>query len=166
MISLPKTSKKVILLGHFGVGKTSLVKRFVYSKFSEEYLTTIGVKIDKKEVEVGQHLVNMIIWDIEGGAVQSKLPKSYFLGANGIIYVFDLTRPSTYANIAEELSFFTSLLPKAKVQVVGNKRDLLDDVEMKEVEATLNDQFDHLSSAKTGENVDLMFQNLGELMLA
>lgn len=165
MTSLPKTSKKVILLGHFGVGKTSLVKRFVYSKFSEEYLTTIGVKIDKKEVEVGERLVNMIIWDIEGGAIQSKLPKSYFLGANGIIYVFDLSRPSTYANIAEELSFFQTLLPKASVQIVGNKHDLLDDIELKEVKEELKDQFHHLSSAKTGENVDLMFQNLGELML-
>lgn len=166
MSSKPKTSKKVILLGHFGVGKTSLVKRFVYSKFSEEYLTTIGVKIDKKEIEYDEKLLTMIIWDIEGGAAQSKLPKSYFLGANGIIYVFDLSRPSTYENIEEELSHFKELLPKARIQIIGNKSDLLDDLELKEIRTELEGRFDQLSSAKTGENVEIMFRTLGELMLS
>ena len=161
----PKISKKVILLGHFGVGKTSLVKRFVYSKFSEEYLTTIGVKIDKKEVELPEHLLTMIIWDIEGGAAQSKLPQSYFLGANGIVYVFDLTRPSTYEKIESDLSYFRELLPAAKIQIVGNKSDLLDELELKEIREQLEGQFDHLSSAKTGENVEIMFKTLGELMI-
>lgn len=89
-----KISKKVILLGHFGVGKTSLVKRFVVQKFSEEYQTTIGVKINK--VVIGDHHLTMILWDIEGGKSQQHLPPSYFAGAHGIIYVFDLTRPSTW----------------------------------------------------------------------
>ncbi len=162
----PKTSKKVILLGHFSVGKTSLVKQFVYSKFSEEYLTTIGVKIDKKEIEFDEKLLTMIIWDIEGGAAQSKLPKSYFLGANGIIFVFDLTRPATYANIEGELQYFLDLLPKARVQIVGNKADLLDELELKEIRTELEGKFDHISSAKTGENVEIMFRTLGELMLS
>lgn len=165
MNSKPKTSKKVILLGHFGVGKTSLVKQFVYSKFSEEYLTTIGVKIDKKEIEFDDKLLTMIIWDIEGGAAQSKLPQSYFLGANGIIFVFDLTRPSTYSRIEEELKYFIDLLPKARIQVVGNKSDLLDEIELSEIRKELEGRFNYLTSAKSGENVEIMFRTLGEMML-
>ena len=156
----------MILLGHFGVGKTSLVRRFIHSIFSEEYLTTIGVKIDKKTIELEEKLLTMIIWDIEGGAAQNKLPKSYFLGANGIIFVFDLTRPSTYAKIDEELAFFLELLPKASVQIVGNKSDLLDEMEIEDIRKELAEKIDHISSAKTGENVEIMFKTLGELMVS
>lgn len=156
-----KISKKVILLGHFGVGKSSLIKRFIHDMFSEEYKTTIGVKVDKKVIEVGDRELTMIIWDIEGGAVQSKLPKSYFLGAHGIIYVFDLTRPSTYENIDTELSFFRDLLPKAKLQIVGNKIDLLDELQMHEFKTGMEGKYNVLSSAKTGEMVEEMFHALG-----
>ncbi len=142
-----------------------MVKRFVYSKFSEEYLTTIGVKIDKKEIELEEKLLTMIIWDIEGGAAQNKLPKSYFMGAQGIIYVFDLTRPSTYENIEEELEYFIQLLPKASIQIVGNKTDLLDELEIQDIRSQMEGRFHHLSSAKTGDNVELMFRTLGELMV-
>jgi small GTP-binding protein len=159
-----KISKKVILLGHFGVGKTSLVRRFVHEKFTEQYLTTIGVKVDKKEIETAERTVTMIIWDIEGGAVQSKLPQSYFLGAHGIIYVFDLLRPSTYANIDSELQYFRDLLPKASVQIIGNKTDLLDEIDLEDFERDNDGIYNFLSSAKTGANVETMFSNLAKLM--
>lgn len=165
MSSSSKISKKVILLGHFGVGKTSLVRRFVHAKFSEEYLTTIGVKVDKKVIEISNDVLTMIIWDIEGGAVQSKLPQSYFMGAHGIIYVFDLLRPSTYQSIEEELKYFRDLLPKASLQIIGNKKDLLDDYDMERFQEDFSGHYDYLSSAKTGENVEEMFANLGLLML-
>ena len=166
MSSSAKISKKIILLGHFGVGKTSLVRQFVHSKFSDEYLTTIGVKVDKKVIEISNDVLTMIIWDIEGGAVQSKLPHSYFMGAHGIIYVFDLLRPSTYEAIEEELQFFKDLLPDASLQIIGNKKDLLDDYDLERFHEEFKGHFDFLSSAKTGENVEDMFANLGILMLA
>lgn len=156
-----KLSKKVILLGHFGVGKTSLIRRFVHSKFSEEYLTTIGVKIDKKVLDLGETELTMIIWDIEGGALQSKLPKSYFLGAAGIIYVCDLTRPSTYASIDEELAYFKNLLPKASLKIVANKTDLLEEDKLEELQASIQPGPDFYTSAKTGELVEDMFEGLG-----
>ena len=165
MSSPSKISKKVILLGHFGVGKTSLVRKFVHAKFSDEYLTTIGVKVDKKVIEISNDTVTMIIWDIEGGAVQSKLPQSYFMGAHGIVYVFDLLRPSTYQTIEQELEYFRDLLPKASLQIIGNKKDLLDDYDLEQFHKEFNGHYDHLSSAKTGENVEEMFASLGTLML-
>ncbi|MEM7040949.1 MAG: Rab family GTPase [Bacteroidota bacterium] len=165
MNSSSKISKKVILLGHFGVGKTSLVQRFVHQKFSEEYLTTIGVRVDKKVIEISNNELTMIIWDIEGGAVQSKLPQSYFLGAHGIVYVFDLTRPSTYLNIDPEIQFFKNLLPDAAVQIVANKVDLLDELEIKNFRENFAGICNYLSSAKTGLNVENMFRELGIEMI-
>jgi small GTP-binding protein len=161
-----KISKKVILLGHFGVGKTSLVKRFVVQKFSEEYHTTIGVKVDKKEVVIGEHLLTMILWDIEGGKSQQHLPPSYFAGAHGIIYVFDLTRPATWETIQEELTYFTERLPKAYKRIIGNKRDLIDEVQLREFQERFKGSYDFLSSAKTGENVEELFLALGLDMLS
>lgn len=166
MNTLKSVSKKVILLGHFGVGKTSLVKQFVTQKFSDEYLTTIGVKVDKKVIEVKDHQLTMILWDIEGGVVQSHLPQSYFLGAQGIIFVFDLLRPATWADIEKELDYFKKLLPKASVRIIGNKKDLLDDLQLAEFIRNHEGEFDYLSSAKTGENVEELFMALGLDMLS
>ncbi len=161
-----KISKKVILLGHFGVGKTSLVKRFVVQKFSEEYQTTIGVKIDKKEVIIGDHHLTMILWDIEGGKSQQHLPPSYFAGAHGIVYVFDLTRPATWEAIEAELQYFVERLPTATVRIIGNKRDLIDEVQLRDFRERFRGHYDYLSSAKTGENVEELFIALGLGMLS
>lgn len=83
-------NKKVILLGKYGVGKTSLIKQYVYQQFSEAYLTTIGVKIDKKIVLVNNNTVNLLIWDIAGESEQVKVPHTYKMGAHAIIYVLTL----------------------------------------------------------------------------
>jgi len=83
-------SKKVIITGSFGVGKTSLFNRFLYSKFDEKYLTTIGVKVDKKVINIDGQDLNLLIWDIAGEISQNKVPHSYFLGTSGVIYVFEL----------------------------------------------------------------------------
>ncbi len=156
-------NKKVILIGHFGVGKTSLVQQFVHSRFSEKYLTTIGVKIDKKIVEFDGRQMTLLIWDVAGETEQKKVPQSYLLGAHGVIYVFDLTRPSTYENLSEQIDYVKKLLPQAPIQILGNKKDLLSSEEIEEVLAQIN--FDlKTTSAKTGEHVELAFLNLSKAM--
>ena len=87
--------KKICVLGGFGVGKTSLVKRYVESIFSESYLTTIGVKIDKKAVDLSDLIVNLILWDVAGEDDISTLRMSYLRGSAGYVLVADGTRPST-----------------------------------------------------------------------
>lgn len=159
-------SKKVILVGHFGVGKTSLIRRFVHQKFSDDYLTTIGVKIDKKVLKVDNMEVTLIIWDIAGETNQAKIPKSYQLGAHGILYVFDITRPSTYQNLHEQLDYLKGVLPNAPVKIIANKKDLVSAEKQEEV---LNDiDFDgiYTSSAKTGESVEEIFEALAKAMVA
>lgn len=87
--------KKICMLGFFGVGKTSLVRRYVSSVFSDTYLTTVGVKIDKKTVTVREQTLNMLLWDIAGADDISALRTSYLRGAAGYLLVADGTRPET-----------------------------------------------------------------------
>tara|TARA_R110001592_G_scaffold277427_1_gene544602 strand:+ start:215 stop:691 length:477 start_codon:yes stop_codon:yes gene_type:complete len=157
-------NKKVILVGHFGVGKTSLVQQFVYSKFSEKYLTTIGVKIDKKVVEFDGHQMTLLIWDIAGETEQNSVSKSYKLGSHGIIYVFDLTRPSTYENLSVQIEYLKTLLPNAPIQILGNKKDLISEEELTAIKETIGFPF-KTTSAKTGEHVEEAFIDLSKAML-
>jgi small GTP-binding protein len=159
-------SKKIILTGSFGVGKTSLFNQFIYSTFSEKYLTTIGVKVNKKTVEIGDHELTMLIWDIAGEVTQDKVPNSYFLGAEGIVYVFDLTRPTTIQNLKTDLEYLKKMLPDSLIQVVGNKLDLVQDHDIQRLMNEYQVKPDCLTSARTGENVETMFMNLGQALLA
>ncbi len=164
---MKQLSKKVILIGNFGVGKTSLTNAFVHKRFSEDYLTTLGVKIDKKTIEIlaqnddeEDTQLTLLIWDIAGEVAQEKVNKAYYLGSHGIIYVFDVTRPSTFEKMKEDLAYVATILPKAQVIVVGNKVDLID---VNTLDADL--KYDFLSSAKTGENVEKMFLELSKKII-
>ena len=103
------TSRKVLITGSFAVGKTSLFHRFVYNTFSEQYLTTIGVKVDKRVVEVNDEPLSLILWDIAGEVSQKKVPKTYFLGASAVIYVFDLSRKQTADNLKSDLKLIQKI---------------------------------------------------------
>ena len=158
-------SKKVVLLGRYGVGKTSLIRQFVHQQFSEEYLTSIGVKIDKKVVNVNGTALAMIIWDIAGESSQQKIPSSYKLGSQGVIYVFDVTRASTYEHLENELFELKQILSNVPIRVVGNKKDLLDENELDSILSKLHLGGVTFSSAKTGENVEALFNELALEML-
>jgi small GTP-binding protein len=154
------TSKKVILTGSFAVGKTSLFNRFIYDQFDERYLTTIGVKVNKKAVVIDEKEVSLLLWDIAGEISQDKVPVTYFLGTSGLIYVFDLTRPSTYANLGSDIAYLQQKVPGAVIKIVGNKRDLVTDEELEVVLGKLAIQPDIITSAKKGDNVEALFENM------
>lgn len=158
-------TKKIILTGSFGVGKTSLFSRFVYSEFDEKYLTTIGVKVDRKTIHVDDTKLNIMLWDIAGEVSQEKVPLSYFLGTGGVIYVFDLTRPMTYNNIKQEIDYLKNILPEATIRVIGNKKDLVTPAHIESVISGLEVECDMTTSAKTGENVEQLFQNIGAALV-
>lgn len=157
--------KKVIVTGHFGVGKTSLVRRFVHQKFSDQYLTTIGVKIDKKEVKVKGANVKMMLWDIAGESSAAKIPRKYVHGAHGIVYVFDLTREETYENINADL-FELQKNNNAQVPtlIFANKADLVEPSFIEEVREKINISF-KVTSAKEGNNVEDGFLKIASEML-
>jgi small GTP-binding protein len=159
-------SKKIILTGSFGVGKTSLFNQFIYNQFSDKYLTTIGVKVNKKTIMVGDRELSMLVWDIAGEISQEKVPTSYFLGASGVIYVIDLTRPSTFVNMKADIAFLTDILPDGIIKVVANKRDLIPTEHLDSLLASLSIQANIVTSAKTGENVENLFASMGEDLIA
>jgi small GTP-binding protein len=158
-------SKKIILTGSFGVGKTSLFNKFIYNKFDDKYLTTIGVKVNKKSIEIEGKEVSLLLWDIAGEVSQDKIPNSYFLGSSGIIYVFDLTRPSTYRNIASDIEYLQKMTDGAIIKVVGNKSDLVTPDQIVEIKKDITNEWDIITSAKTGENVDDLFYSIGKAFL-
>jgi small GTP-binding protein len=155
---------KVLLTGNFGVGKTSLFQRFIHSKFDERYLTTIGVKVDKKQIKVDNGDVEVFLWDVAGEVSQDKVPVSYFLGAHGIIYVFDLTRPLTDQNLMSDFSYLKKLAPKAIIKVVANKKDLVTPEQIAKIGGSLDVPYNIITSAKTGENVESLFHDLAKEM--
>ncbi len=162
-----KLSKKVVLLGHFGVGKTSLFRRFIDNEFSQEYKVTLGVQIKKKIIQLpdGREL-SMIIWDAEGHSNSVEdTRKSYLLGAHAFIYVFDLTREETYLNINKDLEYLNQNYPKVPTKILGNKLDLVNEKETSVHLKTNNIPFDCLTSAKTNKNVLDFFSDLAEVII-
>ncbi len=159
-----KLSKKIILLGQFGVGKSSLIEKFVHQEFSEMYITTIGVKIDKKEVQLGGRKYSLLIWDIAGEDTQIKVPTAYKLGAHGAIFVFDLTMPSSFENLEHDIAYMKKIIPPIPFVLVGNKTDLVDEAEMARIKEIVPHNDYIYSSAKTGENVESIFTSLVKKM--
>jgi len=160
--------KKICVLGAAGVGKTSLIAQFVYSKFSEKYLSSMGVKIDRKVVQVADQKVNLMIWDIHGEEKFKKITSSYLRGASGVIMVADGTRPDTLT-VAQEI-FQRVEKDAGNIPSVWllNKADLEDAWCIQEqTEHALYGQFPHVyrSSAKTGENVEQAFLSIATSML-
>lgn len=160
--------KKIVLLGHVNVGKTSLVKRFVHDFFSEKYISTIGVTVERKEIQLDGKNITLIIWDIEGHASIENVPESYLIGTQGIIYVFDLSRRETCVNIKEQMDFLRTLLPFVPIKIIGNKMDLIDDNELVQIQHELSAlhaiKF-YATSAKTGINVEIVFNSLAKLLM-
>ena len=135
--------KKVCVLGAFGVGKTSLVRRYVESIFSDAYLTTVGVKIDKKTLTVGAETVTLILWDIAGEDDVTSIRMSYLRGAAGYFLVADGTRAETLdvassiqARVASEIGpvpFLVSSQQGGSAGELGrSRRQLMEELEARD----------------------------------
>lgn len=152
------SSKKIVLVGHFGVGKTSIIRRFVDDVFTDDYKVTIGVHIFKKEIEVKKTNLTFVIWDLEGKDDIEKVRKSHLIGTSGFMYVIDPTRDTTYVNIESEVGYLKLNYPNAQLLTIANKVDLIDQEEfLNEIDFKI----DYFTSAKTNENVESIFNQLG-----
>ncbi len=161
--------KKVCLLGDPGVGKTSLVRRFVHNEFGEEYISTIGTAISTKSVETGNASVELVIWDIAGQETFEDVSASYFPGAEGGIVVCDITRRETFDNLPHWIHRMRQAVADAKFVILLNKSDLTPDnsIDKREVEELLS-RYPYpcmLSSARTGASVEEAFSRLCEMMV-
>jgi len=164
-------SKKIILVGDFSTGKTSLIRRFVDNQFSDTYLSTIGVKISRKEIDVDGVVVQGLIWDIEGGTETKPVNETYIMGAHGAILVADITRKETLENIATYIKTVNRVSPAAPVILVLNKSDKLSEADHQKVYGYAKESYSefgehiYLTSAKSGEGVGRMFEAIARLML-
>lgn len=156
-------NRKVLITGSFGVGKTSLFNRFIHNEFSEQYLTTIGVKVDKKNLDIEGQQISLVLWDVAGEVSQQKVPKSYFLGASAVIYVFDLSRPLTCKNMHADIGIIQEILPGCLIKIIGNKKDLVKKGTLTEFDEKY--QPNYYTSAKTGENVELLFRDIAASLI-
>lgn len=156
-------SRKVLITGSFAVGKTSLFRRFVYNEFSDKYLTTIGVKVDKRELTINGQDISLVLWDVAGEVSQEKVPKSYFMGASAVIYIYDLTRPRTCDNLQADINIIQDILPGCMIKIVGNKKDLVAEHDLLTINQSITT--DYFTSAKTGENVSQLFEDIAKGLL-
>ncbi len=169
-------SKKVCLLGDFAVGKTSLVRRFVYDLFDDRYLSTIGVKVSRKTIAVAreQDLVELtlMLWDLAGGEEFTFMGTSYLRGASGMILVGDLTRPATFDALPRYMAAAEQVGPRLPLLLAANKIDLLGDSEsddetvqqVKSLAQALSAPL-YLTSALNGDEVEGAFRHLGRMMV-
>ena len=171
-------SKKICMIGDFGVGKTSLIRRFVDRQFSDQYLSTVGVKISRKSIElegVKQRenvTAQLLIWDLEGHTKFKGIAPTYLQGASGVLIVADVSRSETVERLSEHIQLFSSSVnPKGSIIVALNKVDLID-----EEKVALLVEISHsicqdkviavyTTSAKTGKDVDEIFYKLAYTMV-
>lgn len=153
------------MLGAFAVGKTSLVARFVTSMFSDKYHTTVGVKVDKKEVEVDGRSLKMMLWDLAGKDDFTAIPTSYLKGMAGYLLVVDSTRAATLAVALEVRQTVERELGRLPCVVLLNKVDLEDQYELEQPGLDGLDCPILRTSCKTGQGVDEAFLSLARAML-
>jgi small GTP-binding protein len=158
--------KKICMVGQFGVGKTSLVRRFVESIFDERYLTTIGVKIDRKDVTVGSASVTLMLWDLAGEDDLAQLNASHLRGASGYILVADGCRAASLAKAVELQKRIADQLGPLPFVLVLNKADLREQWEVKEAAVLEHGWPTFETSAKAGSGVDEMFLAIAGKLVA
>jgi len=160
--------KKICMLGSFGVGKTSLVARFVQGIFSGKYLSTVGVKIDKKQLRAGDHDVLLLLWDLAGEDSRSQVQTSYLKGAAGYFLVVDGTFAESLVTAKSIHKRAVETVGDLPVMLIVNKSDLWGrwEITMPELERLQTEGWNvQVTSAKTGEGVEKMFQTMTEKVL-
>lgn len=161
-------SKKIAMLGSWGVGKTSLVRQFVHNVFEDKYLATLGVKVDTKVVAVESSEVKLMLWDIAGAEDNFSVPMHYIKGSAAFLLVIDGSRSDSLqaaADLADKVYAEVASLP---FLIAVNKNDLEWQIDLEQVE----NAFAHFqtaplilsTSAKSGENVEAAFSQITKLL--
>jgi len=178
-VDLELVKMKVCMVGEAAVGKTSLVRRFVLDIFNEAYAATLGARVTKRELhfqglEIPKHVrVDMTLWDIMGERfVRDELRESYLLGAQAVIAVADVARPSTLDALETWIDWVRNAVGDVPVVYAVNKIDLLPELMKRpndeEIEQTfgMKDVMWFYTSAKTGQGVEGVFTAVAKQVLA
>lgn len=152
--------KKICMVGVFATGKTSLVQQYVFSMFSEKYHSTVGVKIDRRRVEIEDKTVNLVLWDLAGRDGFEDVQTSYLRGAAGVLLVVDGTRRETFEQAFDLHEICTGAIGEVPFVMALNKCDLTNDWQLNEgdYERLTERGWKHfVTSAKTGDGVEDAF---------
>lgn len=171
MMPLPTLQMKVVLLGDSGVGKSSLLERFVSDSFNQESGPTLGASFLSKEITVDSHTIKFNIWDTAGQERYHALAKMYYRDASAAVLVFDLTNAKSFQDLQMWLEEMHDHGPKNLVlAVAANKEDLVTPdnelVKTSEKWATENNAVYRRTSAKTSSGVDQLFRSIGKSLLS
>jgi small GTP-binding protein len=159
--------KKVCLLGDGGVGKTSLIGRFVLNSFSDDYIMSFGTKVSKKVIEYDEVQLTLMIWDILGQKSQKSLHGAYYNGANGALLVCDATRPDTLLHLPTWKADLVDVVGEVPVVPIVNKSDRPSNLsagDLEQIRSSMGTDF-LFTSAKTGNGVQEAFEGLGRRLL-
>lgn len=159
---------KITLFGPGGVGKTSLLLRYIKDYFSDDLKKTIGSNFLIKDVELEGKNVRLLLWDIGGQPQFHKLRTIYFKGSNAALGVFDISSSQSLLKIPGWVSSIKKTVKKTiPMLLLGNKVDLEREVDREEAEdlaKRLNCEYME-TSAKTGENVEVAFEKIAKACL-
>ena len=161
--------KKICMVGMFGTGKTCLVQRYVHSIFSVKYLSTVGVKIDRREVQANGQAAMLMLWDLEGRDETHDINPSYLKGAHGVLYVVDGTRRETFDKLFEIHDLVVSTIGDVPAIVALNKSDLTDQWQLTRADDKRLASAGYIAlrtSAKSGAGVEDAFQRLADATVA
>ena len=163
-------TSKVCVVGDFAVGKTSVVERFVRNQFSEKYLTTVGVKVDTKEIRQQDFDIvhKLVIWDVAGSDRFGSTEFAYLRGASGFIFVADGTRSGTLQTVEDLRHQIDEQYGPAQFVLLVNKRDLTSSWEISEDRLRqMGSDYEHIykTSAKTGDDVEAAMTELSRLII-
>jgi len=163
-------TSKICIVGDFAVGKTSVCERYVNNQFSDKYLTTIGVKVDTKELELCSRgaSVKLVLWDVAGTDRFGNKEFAYLRGAAGFVFVADGTRSMTLRTVQRLRKDILQRCGEQPQVLLINKHDLSDTWEVtdeliEELETRFGSVF--LTSAKTGEMVEDALKHLAEMVV-
>ena len=160
--------KKICMVGVYGTGKTSLVQRFVHSLFTVKYHSTIGVKIDRKTVQVDATEVNLLLWDLAGRDSEHDISPSYLRGSHGILYVIDGTRRETFDDLGDLRRLVGDAIGDVPSVAALNKSDLTSEWKLTAADEASLAAAGHRvtrTSAKSGVGVDDVFDHLARAVL-
>ena len=170
-INMYDATYKIVIFGDAGCGKTTLTQRYLTNLFKSDTTMTIGVDFEVKSLEIDEKKVKLQIWDFGGEERFRFLLPTYVKGANGGLFMYDITNYSSLAHIDDWLTVIRKKIEALfPILVVGGKADLADQREVSSHEgieiAKTRDMNAFIEcSSKTGENVELTFEALTKLML-
>ena len=163
---------KIVLVGDYGVGKSTSIHRFVENKFKANYVPTLGVQVTKKSIEINGDNIDLMIWDLAGQDRYKMVRQRFYINTEGILMLYDITRMSSLINIKKWHAEVSKFIKNIPIILIGNKMDLIEKREVKTIDVKRfleeNDIKINLkikTSAKEGMNTEKAFVFLVKMLM-